>query len=112
MDIQELKQIRVIINDSDALRLLPWHTIREYLIKNGWTKIHDVRYGSQWQHPNTIEYRGAKRGDITDPDVILLPETTDIADYAQRMSDILKVLEFAADKPQLELYEMFMDGDF
>lgn len=112
MDIEELKQIRVTIKDGDALGKLPWENIKKYLMKNGWVKIHDVRFGSQWQHPNSIEYHDAIEGDGNDLDIINLPETRDIGDYKLRMHDILQVLERAADKSQLELYEMLMDGDF
>lgn len=110
MDIAELKQIRVAIKDGDALGKLPWENVKRYLQKTGWEKIRDVRLGSQWQHPNTIEFYGSIEKDPNDPYVITLPETRDVADYILRMHDILTTLESAADKSQLELYEILMDG--
>ena len=112
MNFEELKKIRVVIKDGDALGKLRWENIKRYLQKTGWVKIHNIRFGSQWQHPNTIEFRDAIEGDVNDLDVITLPETRDIGDYKLRMHDILEILEMAADKSQLELYEMLMDGDF
>jgi hypothetical protein len=112
MDINELKQIRVTIKDGDALGKLPWQNIKRYLQNNGWIKIYDIQFGSQWQHPNSVEFRGASEGDINDPDIITLPETRDIVDYKHRMHDILQILEMAADMSQLELYEILMEGDF
>ena len=110
MNCEDLKQIRVTIKDRDALKKLPFENIRKYLIKTGWEKINDIRFCSQWQHPNTVEFKGAIKGDANDVDVILLPETNDIGDYSARIADILETLEMAADKSQLELYELLMMG--
>lgn len=95
--------IRVKIKDKDALGKIPWLNVKKYLLKTGWEKVHAVRGGSIWRHPNVEElYDDAGLYEIH------LPEDSNLGDYNNRMADIFDILEFAGDKSQLELYETIM----
>jgi hypothetical protein len=79
--------VNVIITDATVLGSVSLKRLQKYLVRHGWTPKSDQERSraTQWVHP------------LIDRDELelLVPESENYRDYAERVADILSTLELS-----------------
>jgi hypothetical protein len=98
--VKLLPYVKLRITSSEALRKITVESLKDFLIKNGWKSLRDGYRGlaSIWG------YGADKREEI------LVPNDSTIADYPQRVGEIIEVLADQLNTNELDIYVQIM-GD-
>jgi hypothetical protein len=84
--------MRATVRDPQALRSVRPDDLREYLASHGWTT------GTQ----NGLSATYTRQQDGTDFE-LLVPLSTDLRDFPQRMADVLRTLEIVEHRDQIQI---------
>src|ERR1700731_77881 len=89
--------MKATIRDAEILRAIRPLELVAYLRANGWHQEQRLERGAFWrEESNEKSYE------------LLLPLDSNLGDFANRMAEVLQMLERAEQRSQLEILEDFM----
>lgn len=95
--------MKVHITDKVALQKLSLLDVRGYLLTQGW--VDSGRYGQ-------VATIFSRRGDAGRDHELLLPIKEDVADFADRMSDIVGSLAVVEGRPEISIFQDLVRSGF
>ena len=96
--------IRVTIKDREAIMALTVDQIKKYLSSKGWYKKEDYVKSFANGDRKAIAELWSQDSGPANTSALLIPNSSEVIDYAARVSELLILLEQKENRSQLEIY--------